>query len=74
MYKLKNEISKAEVEIIFTLAECGLNPSRAARKLNIHRNTVIYHIGEIEDFTGLNPLDFYDLQKLLERVKADDEL
>ncbi len=73
MYKLKTEISKTEVKIILALAKCGLNPSRAARKLNIHRNTVIYHIGEIRDFTGLDPSDFYDMAKLLERFKEEKD-
>ena len=73
MYKLKTEISKTEIKIIFALADCGLNLSRAARKLNVHRNTVIYHIGEIKKFTGLDPLDFYDMTKLLRRFKKVEE-
>jgi sugar diacid utilization regulator len=44
----------------------------AAIKLNVHRNTVIYHIGEIKDYTGLDPLNFYDMVKLLERYKEKE--
>ena len=69
MYKLKNEISKMDVEVILALAECGLSPSRAARELNVHRNTVLYHIGEIRNYAGLDPLNFYDMVELLERYK-----
>lgn len=76
MYKLKTEISKMDIKVVFALADCGLNPSRAARKLFIHRNTVLHHIGEVKSYTGLNPLDFYDMVELLERFKEkkDDTL
>jgi sugar diacid utilization regulator len=72
MYKLKTEISKMEIRTIFALADCGLNPTMAAIKLNVHRNTVIYHIGEIKDYTGLDPLNFYDMVKLLEKYKEKE--
>ena len=76
MYKLKTEISKMDIKVVFALADCGLNPSRAARKLFVHRNTVLHHIGEIKSYTGLDPLDFYDMVELLRRFKEekDDEL
>lgn len=73
MYKLKTEISKMDIKVVFALAECGLAPSRAARKLFVHRNTVLHHIGEIKSYTGLDPLDFYDMTKLLERFKEVEE-
>ena len=76
MYKLKTEISKMDIKVVFALADSGLNPSRAARKLFVHRNTVLHHIGEIKSYTGLDPLNFYDMTKLLERFKEkkNDEL
>ena len=76
MYKLKTEISKMDIKVVFALADSGLNPSRAARKLFVHRNTVLHHIGEIKSYTGLDPLDFYDMAELLERFKEEknDEL
>jgi DNA-binding PucR family transcriptional regulator len=73
MYKLKTEISKMDIKVVFALADCGLNPSRAARKLFVHRNTVLHHIGEIKSYTGLNPLDFYDMEELLESFKEVEE-
>ena len=76
MYKLKTKISKMDIKVVFALADSGLNPSRAARKLFVHRNTVLHHIGEVKNYTGLDPLDFYDMTKLLERFKEkkNDEL
>ena len=73
MYKLKTEISKMDIKVVFALADSGLNPSRAARKLFVHRNTVLHHIGEVKNYTGLDPLDFYDMTKLLERFKEVEE-
>jgi sugar diacid utilization regulator len=73
VYKLKNKVSKQEIKILFALAECRLNPSMTATKLNFHRNTVVYHIGEIKNITGLDPLDFYDMTKLLERFKEEED-
>lgn len=73
MYKLKTQISKMDIKVIFALADCGLNPSRAARKLFVHRNTVLHHIGEIKSYTGLDPLDFYDMVELLKRFKEVEE-
>lgn len=73
MYKLKTKISKMDIKVVFALADCGLNPSRTARKLFVHRNTVLHHIGEIKSYTGLNPLDFYDMVELLERFKEVEE-
>ena len=36
---------------------CGLNVSRAAKKLNIHRQSMIYRLHRIEDLTGLSLSD-----------------
>ena len=69
MSKHKTEISKTEIEVIYALAKCGLNPSKAARKMNLNRNTVLYHIGEIKNITGLNPLDFYNMVELQKKYK-----
>lgn len=73
MYRLKDKVSETQIGIIFALADCGLKTSRAARKVNMHRNTVIYHIEEIKKFTGLDPLDFYDMVKLLKKIQKRGE-
>ena len=72
--KSKTKISNREKDVIFALAESKLNVSEAARKLFLNRNTVLYHVSEIKRISGFDPLDFYGLQELIERVKTDDEL
>jgi carbohydrate diacid regulator len=56
-------------EIVRAFADCNMNVSATAKKLYLHRNTVVYHLEHIHRQTGLNPLNFYDLIKLLEIVE-----
>lgn len=58
-------LTEHQEEIILALADCNIRPSDAARKLYMHRNTINYHCRQIHMLTGLNPLNFYDLNKLL---------
>jgi carbohydrate diacid regulator len=38
----------------------NLNLTKAAERLHIHRNTLIYRLGKIKDLTGLDPEQFED--------------
>jgi DNA-binding PucR family transcriptional regulator len=58
-------MTELQIEIIKAYAKNGMNVSRTARYLRYHRNSIMYHFERIEDATGLNPRDFYDLVKLL---------
>ena len=58
-------MTELQIKIIKAYANNGMNVSRTARYLRYHRNSVVYHFERIEDATGLNPRDFYDLVKLL---------
>lgn len=57
-------MTKHQAKIITALAECQLSSLRAAASLNYHRNTIYYHIKKIQKSTGLDPRDFFDMQKL----------
>lgn len=57
--------------IIRELAKNNMNVTKTARTLFFHRNTIDYHVRQIRLETGLNPLKFYDLLKLLEDIKND---
>lgn len=54
-----------QAEVIQALADNGLRSTRAAKVMYRHRNTIVFHIDNIRKQTGLDPLDFYDMQKLL---------
>lgn len=59
-----------QAEIITTLAKNNINAAATAREMFMHRNTIDYHIRMIYRNTGLNPLNFYDLQELIRRATA----
>ena len=67
----KNVLTEIRVKIILALADNSMQISEAARKLYMHRNTVIYNIGRIRDITGKDPMNFYDLHDLVMLVQAE---
>jgi DNA-binding PucR family transcriptional regulator len=57
----KSKFNTFDSEIIFTIEEfvdCGLNISDAAKKLYIHRNTLIYRLDKIKKETGFDIRNF----------------
>lgn len=62
-------MDELDMKIILELANNRMNVCEVARVLFTHRNTVNYHTKKIMRVTGLNPLDFYDLYKLVEMVR-----
>jgi sugar diacid utilization regulator len=54
-----------QAEVIVSLANNNLNARAVARSIFVHYQTVYYNVRMIQRNTGLNPLDFYDLCKLL---------
>lgn len=57
-------MTKQEAEIIVKLAHNQLSGWRVAKLMNYHRNTIYYHVKNIRKETGLEPYDFFDMQKL----------
>ena len=57
-------MTKQESKIIIELAHHQLSAQQTAASLNYHRNTIYYHVRKIRRDTGLNPYDFFDMQKL----------
>lgn len=62
-------MTEQQMKIILALAECDMNRTATGRKLYMHVNTVCYHLGLIKNQTGLDPLKFYDLCKLVAIIK-----
>lgn len=59
--KFNNKFNLFDSELINTIEEfvdCGLNISDAARKLYVHRNTLIYRLDKIYKETGFDIRDF----------------
>ena len=54
-------------ELITTLNQFladNLNVSQAAKHLYLHRNTLVYRLGKIQNLTGLNPRNFDEAMEL----------
>lgn len=58
-------MTERDAELILALADNGLVMHKVAKKTYRHPNTVRYHIDNIKEKTGLDPRDFWDMQKLV---------
>ena len=58
-------------DILIALVESGMNQSEVARRLHVHRNTVVYRLNKMRKTTDLNPLNVYDLIELIKRIKGE---
>ena len=56
-------------EFIHEFAECNLNASKAASKLYMHRNTVIYKLDRLIELTGFDLRSFIDMYILYSLIK-----
>lgn len=65
------ELSEDRCKIILSLADNKMNVSEVSRQLYMHRNTVVYHINRIRQITGKDPLNFYDLYRLVILAKEE---
>lgn len=57
-----------------TYCESGLNVSKTAQKLYLHRNTLIYRLKKIEEITTLNTKSFQHCVVLYMALKQDSNL
>lgn len=64
------ELDDIDVQIVLTLADNNMNESETARRLFMHRNTVIYHLDKVYKITGLDPTNFYDLGDLVQMART----
>ncbi|MEO1201059.1 MAG: helix-turn-helix domain-containing protein [Pseudomonadota bacterium] len=53
------------VETLKAYADASMNALDAARRLDVHPNTVYQRLKKIEDTTGLDPLEYHSLGELL---------
>lgn len=67
----KDEMTPTRWKIVLGLADNGMKVSQTARKLYLNHSTVLYHLKFIKSITGLNPLNFYDLHKLVAMAKGE---
>lgn len=59
-------MTQQQSEIVKAFADCNMNVQATANSMCYHRNTIIYHLQKVKKDTGLDPMRFYDLVKLLD--------
>lgn len=64
----RTELDDVERNVIMAMADENLRVSKAANSLYLHRNTVVYHLDQIQEITGLDPRKFYDLVELIDML------
>lgn len=59
------------LETIYAFCESDLNISKTARKLCVHRNTLLYRMERIQQLTGLDPTNFYNAMTIYLLLKLN---
>lgn len=67
----KQTISQTDLDILNAYANCDMVTRKTARTLSYNLNTVSYHLNKIKEVTGLDPKNFWELVKLLEKYFPD---
>ena len=60
------DLRKQFVELIGALEDANYNLSEAAKKLYIHKNTLVYRYNKMKDYLGVNPLESADDRRFME--------
>lgn len=58
--RMRNEL----METLEAYFESSMNITDTSKRLNVHRNSVIYRLNKVKEVTGLDPLNFRDLVQL----------
>lgn len=70
MANQSSKLDGRDYRIILSLADNSMNVTMVGSALYMHRNTVLYHMEKIKRITGLDPGNFYDLHKLVAKIKG----
>lgn len=65
-------LTETEREVIIAYAENNMSTNATAEKLFRHWNGVSYILGRVQKKTGLDPRDFFDLNKLVAIAAGTD--
>ncbi len=68
-----SKLTDADKEIVLAFAENNMDTSKTARSSVYHRNTIKYHLEQIQKKTKLDPRRFYDLVELVSAIKKDGD-
>lgn len=66
----KNKLDGTDYRIIRELANNGMKIAKVAPLVYLERTTIYSRVEKIHRITGLDPLDFWDLLKLVKRFEG----
>lgn len=66
------KITEIEKDIVLALAKYDMNASLVSEKIYLAPSTIQYHIKQIKRYTGIDPLSFYGLVKLLQNIRKPE--
>ena len=58
-------MSEFEARLILAYANHNMNMTQASKSVCYSRFALVYHFDKVQDKTGLDPRNFYDLVKLV---------
>lgn len=67
-------LNEMDFRVILTLAKNSMRATETAYELGKHRNGILYRVDKIKRITGLDPMNFYDLCKLVEMARKEAAL
>lgn len=66
-------LNEMDFRVILTLAKNSMRATETAYELGKHRNGILYRVDKIKRITGLDPMNFYDLIKLVDMANKNLE-
>ena len=64
--EIDEDLRKQFVELVGALEDANYNLSEAAKRLYIHKNTLVYRYNKMKDYLGVNPLESADDRRFME--------
>ena len=70
---MPKNLTDLDIKVLIEFANNNMDVSKTARQLFLSRGAAFYHLEKVERKTGLNPLNFHDLVKLLETYNGKED-
>lgn len=66
------DLTDLDIECVKMYAECDMSIAETARRMYMAHTTIVYHLKKVKKYTGLNPMKFRDLVKLMEMLGGEE--
>ena len=62
------ELSRIDIDCVENYANANMRARTAAKKMHYDRRTISYHFDRVQKATGLDPRNFHDLCRLVQKI------